>query len=94
MIKESLFKITLYYFVRNCEYLGYIKPSLNQFIIKALLSPRVCFLFRVAEEYRYIEFNEALLSIKPIEVVTREPIDLILLEESVKKYKEKKVQDD
>lgn len=72
MIKESLFKLNLYYFIRNCEHLGYIKPLLTQFIIKALLSPHVYFLFRIAEEYRYIELKETLINIKPIEVIVYE----------------------
>lgn len=69
MIKESLFKLTLYYFIRNCEYLGYIKPFLTLFLVEALLCPRACFLFRIAEEYRHIEFRKAELNIKPIEML-------------------------
>ena len=72
MIKESLLKLNLYYFIRNCEHLGYIKPLLTQFIVKALLFPRAYFLFRIAEEYRHIEFSEALINIKPIEVIVKE----------------------
>ena len=69
MIKESLLKTTLYYFIKNCEYLGYIKPSLTSFIVEALFRPRVYSLFRIAEEYRHIEFREAELNIKPIEML-------------------------
>lgn len=71
MIKESLFKLTLYYFIRNCEYLGYIKPFLTSFLVEALLCPHAYFLFRIAEEYRHIEFRLQELNRKPIEILIK-----------------------
>jgi hypothetical protein len=72
MIIDSLFKINLFYFIRHCEYKGYIMPLLNKFLIKTFTDSYN--FYRLAEIDRYNEYWEACYSTEPIVIIVKNEV--------------------